>query len=52
MNVIIMVNDHDDIECNYKINIIKKTISNPKLIRLVNEVYQYLCRVIKNSILH
>lgn len=28
MNVIIMVNDHDDIECNYKFNIIKKTDIN------------------------
>ena len=37
MNVIIMVNDHDDIECNYKFNIIKKPISIPKLIRFVNE---------------
>jgi DNA-binding NtrC family response regulator len=37
MNVIIMVKDHDDIECNYKFNIIKKPISIPKLIRLVNE---------------
>ena len=37
MNVLIMVNDHDDIECNYKFNIIKKPISIPKLIRFVNE---------------
>ncbi|MGE3859818.1 MAG: response regulator [Nitrososphaeraceae archaeon] len=37
INVIILVNDHDDIECNYKFNIIKKPISIPKLLRLVNE---------------
>ena len=49
MNVILMVNDHNDIERNYKFNISKKPISNPKLLRLVNEVYQYLCREIKNS---
>lgn len=37
LNMIIMVNDHDDIKCNYKFNIIKKPVSISKLIKLVNE---------------
>ncbi len=38
MNVIIM-STYDNLECNYKFNILKKPISIYKLIKVVNEKY-------------